>query len=305
MKSINIKPHLPDAVLKQQDELLKKTLDSKQVQAFMKQYHVDEYFIQRHLGRFSMWIEETALCEGCQGLFACRQKQTGYILNLTVEAAVLNNEILKCHYLKQDEKEKEHLSWFVHNDMSDALINLSLDKFDLNDETYDYLKLVDSITNWINKPSKMGLYLHGSPGSGKTYLLSALANACAKSEQTVAFVHVPTLISKAKTYFDSLSSMDTMITSIKQADVAIFDDIGAESVTSWSRDELLFPILNYRLDFKKSTWFSSNETLETLKQHYATDQKGKTTTTKAIRMIERISALADPYLLVEDNRRKR
>lgn len=305
MKSINVKPNLPKEVLEQQKALLDKTLRSKQIQDFMKQYNVDEKFIQNHLGRFSMWLEETALCVGCQGLFACRQKQTGYILNLTVEDGVLNNEILKCHYLLKDEKQKEHLVKFVINDMSDALINLSLDQFNLDNETYDYLKLFDLITNWIQEPTEKGLYLHGSPGSGKTYLLSALANACAKSNKTVAFVHVPSLISKAKTYFDSLSAMDKMITSIKHADVAIFDDIGAESVTSWSRDELLFPILNYRLDFKKSTWFSSNETLETLKQHYATDQKGKITTTKAIRMIERISALADPYLLVEDNRRKR
>lgn len=305
MKSINVKPNLPKEVIQQQALLLQKTLESSKVQAFMKQYHVDELFIQNHLGRFSMWIEETSLCEGCQGLFACRQKQTGYILNLTAEDGILNNEILKCHYLQQDENEKKHLTQFVVNDMSDALINLSFNQFNLENETYDYLKLFDVMRSWINEPTSKGLYLHGSPGSGKTYLLSALANACAKSNKTVAFVHVPTLISKAKTYFDSLSSMDKLISSIKHADVAIFDDIGAESVTSWSRDELLFPILNYRLEFKKATWFSSNETLETLKQHYATDQKGKTTTTKAIRMIERISALSEPFLLVEDNRRKR
>jgi primosomal protein DnaI len=305
MKSITIKPRLPKEIVASQQELLKKTLASKHVQSFMKQYQVDEHFIESHLGRFSMWVDEISLCDGCQGLFACRQKQTGHILNLTVEEGLLNNEVLKCHYLQEDEKQKKHMSQFVINDMSDGLFTLSFDQFNLETESHDYLQLFDRVSTWVNSPTDKGLFLHGSPGSGKTYLLSALANACAKKNKTIAFVHVPTLISKAKTYFDSLSSMDKMISSIKHADVVIFDDIGAESMTSWSRDELLFPILNYRLDFKKPTWFSSNERLETLKQHYETDQKGKTSTTKAIRMIERISALADPCLVAEDNRRKR
>lgn len=305
MKSINIKPNIPKEALLQQKEMLRACLSSPKIQSFMKQYKVDEAFIEKHVGRFSKWLEELSLCDDCPGLHACRQKQRGYILNLTVEDGVLCNEILKCPYLLQEEQEKAHLSQFVVNDMSDALITLSFDQFNLEQETFDYLKLFDLVTSWVKKPNEKGLYLYGSPGTGKTYLLSALANVLAQSNKTIAFVHVPTLISKAKMYFDSLSAMEQLIDSIKHADVAIFDDIGAESVTSWSRDELLFPILNYRLDFKKATWFSSNETLETLKQHYATDQKGKVTTTKAIRMIERIQALSEPYLLVDDNRRKR
>lgn len=303
MKRINVQPNLPKEALEFQKELHERVLSSSKIQTFMKEYNVDEQFIKMHAARFSRWLEETSLCIGCQGLFACRQKQTGYILNLRVENGILENEIVKCHYLQEDEKSKAHLRYFVVNDMSSRLVNLRLRDFNLDHESYEYLQLFDFVSSWVKSPTFKTKYLFGSPGSGKTYLLSALANEIALNNQTVAFVHVPSFVSKAKTYFDDLDAMGNLIDDVKHADVVIFDDIGAENITAWSRDELIFPILNYRLESKKSIWFTSNETIDTLKQHYSVDQKGKSTPSKAIRMVERIVGCADVFELVEDNRR--
>ena len=305
MQSVHINPKLPKEVLQQQQEVLDKLLKHKLVKQFMATYQVDEQFIKNHLGRFSKWVEELSLCDGCQGLYACRQKRTGYILDLVVDDGILNNQITKCHYLLADETKKSHLKKFLINDMSDVLTPLLLQDFDLNHETYEYLRVFDLIKSWVKQPTAKGLFLYGPSGSGKTYLLSAVANECAKQGKSVAFINVPTFVSKAKLYFDNPEEMQRLIEQAKMADVAFFDDIGAESVSDWSRDELLFPIINYRLEFSRSTWFSSNEQLDSLKQHYAKNQKGKTSTTKAIRMIERILACATPELLSEDNRRKK
>ena len=305
MQSIHIEPKLPKEVLEKQQKQFEELLNKKAIVQFMLNYQIDEAFIRQHLGRFGKWVEELELCRGCPGLFACRQKRTGYILDLTVEDGVLNNQITKCNYLLDDETQKAHLKYFLINDMSEQLSPLMLKQFDLENETYDYLSLFDQVKSWIQQPTAKGLFLYGPSGSGKTYLLSAVANECAKQGKTVAFINVPTFVSKAKLYFDQPDEMQRLIEQAKFAHVAFFDDIGAESVSDWSRDELLFPIINYRLEANKSTWFSSNEQLDSLKQHYAKNQKGKTSTTKAIRMVERILACANPVLLSEDNRRKK
>src|SRR5690554_6560761 len=248
MQRVNVQLKVPKEALEFQKELHQRLFSSQQIQEFMKEFNVDEDFIKAHAGRFSRWLEETSLCVGCQGLFACRQKQTGYILNLRVENGVLENEILKCNYLLEDEAAKAHLQNFVVNDMSNRLFNLRLDDFNLDNESYDYLQLFYYVSSWAKNPTFKTLYIFGSPGSGKTYIMSALANETALADKTVAFVHVPSFVSKAKTYFDDLDAMGNLIEGVKFADVVIFDDIGAENITAWSRDELLFPILNYRLE---------------------------------------------------------
>ncbi len=303
MQRINVQPKIPKQALQEKDEIVKKLKDHPLIDKFMRTHNVDFDFIVAHASRFERYVDDLSLCENCKGLFACAQLKTGHILSLTMDDGVLVNEILKCGYLLEDENKKAHLKNFVINDMPSNLVNLRLKDFKLDHETYEYLKLFDYVFSWSKKPTFKTLFLHGTPGSGKTYLLSALANELALKNNTVAFVSVPAFISKAKLYFDNLDEMQKMIEKVKEADVVILDDIGAENITAWSRDELLFPILNYRLESKKSIWFTSNETIETLKQHYAIDQKGKTSLTKAMRMIERIVGCAQPYQLVEDNRR--
>lgn len=303
MEKIDFKMNMPQAAIRHKQELLKSLLKHPQIIDFKKQYGVDDDFIERHLGQFKMWLDELALCETCNGLDECKQSRTGYVLDLRVENGVLISQMRKCKYLLELEKQTAHLKNFLINDMSDQLSTLRLGDFKLDHESYEYLRLIDFVRSWLKEPVFRTLYLYGSPGSGKTYLLSALANECALNDMKVAFVHVPTFVSKAKRYFDNLDGMSTLINHALHADVLILDDIGAENITAWSRDELLFPILNHRLESKKSTWFSSNETLETLKGQYSVDQKGTQSTTKAIRFIERIKGSASPFELVGENRR--
>ena len=90
---------------------------------------------------------------------------------------------------------------------------------------------------------------------------------------------------------------------LKKSDVLLIDDIGAESVTSWSRDEILGTILQYRMDSGLPTFFTSNLTIEELETHLS-NTKGSVDIVKAKRIIERIKHLTEDLELVSDNRRK-
>ena len=86
-------------------------------------------------------------------------------------------------------------------------------------------------------------------------------------------------------------------------DVLFMDDIGAESVSAFVRDELLLVALNQRLEQKKPTFFTSNIDLEALKEHYALSRHDASYV-KADRIIERILGLANPFLIKDVNKRK-
>ena len=84
----------------------------------------------------------------------------------------------------------------------------------------------------------------------------------------------------------------------------IYDiDIGAENVTNWGRDEVLGTILQTRMNNNKTTFFTSNLTINELEQHLSLSNSG-VDKVKARRIIERVKQLTVDMELVSENRRK-
>jgi len=83
----------------------------------------------------------------------------------------------------------------------------------------------------------------------------------------------------------------------------LLDDIGAEIVTEWSRDEVLGTILQYRMEENLPTFFTSNLTLEELEVHLAMTNK-EVDVLKARRIIQRIKQLTSDMTMISVNLRK-
>ena len=97
-------------------------------------------------------------------------------------------------------------------------------------------------------------------------------------------------------------SLREVFDKVKKCDLLLIDDIGAETVTSWNRDEVLGTILQYRMQESLPTFFTSYLSLKELEVHLAgNDSEGKI---KARRIIERIKYLTDNITMIAENRRK-
>ena len=95
-----------------------------------------------------------------------------------------------------------------------------------------------------------------------------------------------------------------MYETVKKAPLLLLDDIGAEYLTPWARDEILGTILQYRMDEELPTFFTSNLNLKQLEEHFSMTPNGKEEV-KARRMIERIKDLTKEFELTgESNRNK-
>ena len=82
-----------------------------------------------------------------------------------------------------------------------------------------------------------------------------------------------------------------------------YDDLGAEAITPWSRDEILCPILQHRMDNNLTTFITSNFSLTNLEQHLAQTKDG-VEVVKAKRIIERIKFLTEEKEMISKNMRK-
>ena len=85
-------------------------------------------------------------------------------------------------------------------------------------------------------------------------------------------------------------------------DILCIDDIGAEKVSEWSRDEVLGTILQTRMNHNLTTFFTSNLSLAELEHHFLTSEKSDERI-KARRIMERIKQLAIEMELISENRR--
>ena len=142
--------------------------------------------------------------------------------------------------------------------------------------------------------------MHGSFGSGKTFLIASLLNELVnKKHAKIEIVYFPELLRNMK---EDFSLVEDKLNYLQNIDILLIDDIGAENVTSWGRDEILGTILQYRMNNKLTTFFTSNLTINELEQHLSIT-KDSEDKVKARRIIERIKQLTDDIELVSINRR--
>ncbi|MFC2694437.1 MAG: primosomal protein DnaI [Lactobacillus sp.] len=146
-----------------------------------------------------------------------------------------------------------------------------------------------------------GFYLPGDFGVGKTMILAAMANRLAAQGTRVVFLHVPTFIADLSKHIQD-GTVGQEVDRLAQAPVVIFDDIGAETLSQWARDDVLGVILQQRMDNVLPTFFSSNFDQKALARHFE-ETRGNVDPVKAQRLMQRVMFLAPEIVVSGPNRR--
>lgn len=175
------------------------------------------------------------------------------------------------------------------------IADATLDDFIISDEYQ--AKAVKYARKTIDHKDKFmpGLYLYGENRTGKSYLLSGLANELTKNNVDVIFAFVPDLIRTLRGAI-STNQLEQRINILKRATVLILDDLGGENMTPWFRDEIILPILHYRLNANLMVHISSNLTHKGLAANMTFAQKEEDQI-KAIRILNRIKDLTKVFNL--------
>jgi primosomal protein DnaI len=138
-----------------------------------------------------------------------------------------------------------------------------------------------------SKKHPKGLYIYGKYGSGKSYLLSALASELTELGHIVMLTYMPDLVRSMKGGLQAFD-LEKRINTLKQVDVLMLDDIGGEFSSAWFRDEILMPIIQYRLSANLPTCFSSNYSLRELTETLSVSNASEDNRIKAARLVRRI-----------------
>ena len=287
------------------DQLMKEYIKSLKDEDFKKlvvRLGVNEKCAMKYTSKLERTACELKDCSKCSGLHECKHELPGTIYYPKLEKDnTLRFNYVACKYKQKAEKEKELTSKTFEVPVS--IQNAKMSEIDLGD------KKRAKVLKWIkdfykeyqtNKNAK-GCYLHGSFGSGKSYILAALFNEIAKKGANAVIIYYPEMLRRLRESF--YDDFDQKMYELQHADLLLIDDIGAESVSEWNRDEILGTILQYRMESSLPTFFTSNLTLEELETNLAST-KGKIDYLKARRIMERIKQLTVDLELTSENRRK-
>jgi primosomal protein DnaI len=238
-------------------------------------------------------------CVGCKGVENCQQLNKGYSQSLFYEDDTFKLERKPCTYQQVilEEKAKAERLQVIGIDLS-----LYNDELFTNTNRKSVLaKVKQVIVNYQKGLANKGFYLHGSYGSGKTYILANLAKILVSSNARVIFSYYPDLVRKIKGYIGK-TEFEEIIDELKNIEVLILDDFGGESPNSYIRDEVLLPILQERMAYNRLTFMSSNLNTEQVLEHLAEGRTG-VDMTRASRVWERMKVLMDWIELQDKNYR--
>ena len=267
-----IKMTLSEKVKKTLEHDLEVSMQDKDFASLVKRLKISKDLAMKNNSSLEDTCAELKNCSNCQGLFMCKNKLSGHVLYPSVDEDSIKFIYTPCKYQKkQDKALQELVKWLK--------------------EFYDNYEKVNTLK---------GLYLHGSFGSGKTYLIAALLNELETKKKAITeIVYVPELLRNMK---EDFSLIEDKMRYLQNVDILLLDDIGAENVTPWGRDEILGTILQYRMNNKLTTFFTSNYTIEELEAHLAVTKNAEDKV-KAKRIIERIKQLTEDIELISINRR--
>jgi|AntRauTorcE11897_2_1112592.scaffolds.fasta_scaffold02957_2 primosomal protein DnaI len=294
MKPLNFKrnPNLIEEITESLSE------DSLLTDFFMK-YDVSAQTIENALNDLLLYKQQRPLCNNCAGLHECKQDTRGMQPVLRYTKGKISLAYKPCAYLRAKESQNQDMNRVTALHMPKMIYEASLEDFHMNTKNRkDLYQKIIGLTNQYSKGETIkGLYIHGRYQIGKTYALAAIGNRFSELGFNVVIAYYPDLVREMKSAIGA-GTLESNISQLKTADVLLLDDMGGEAFSRWVRDEVLGPILQYRLLDERPTFFTSNLPIDELvKTMLETNQEAEMI--KGYRILERIKRLSEPFNLKE------
>lgn len=312
MKSVGeeIKRILPDRFQERKAALVKSIGEHPEVLRLLAEYpdHVD---VNRDLSSLGNHVSCFDHCQSCPGLDGCLNEFPGHSSHEEVseKQPMLIFRLRKCPKLLASEKRKSNQKRIKSHHIPAHIAAATFE--DLEHDAHRRLAIAECINfcaGYQKGTTHKGLYLYGPMGVGKSRVVGAIANELAGLDLDVVMVYVPEFLEEIKESI-STNEVQSKLVALMEVDVLILDDIGAGQSSSWTRDGVLGPILNKRME-TKATIYTSNLTMQELSNYFLHARDSKTQSdrkqheTNTARIMERIEPFVKVLHVGGRNRRR-
>ena len=287
----------------------KEILENKDVQKFFLENSqvVNTEMVERSMVKLYEYVSQSKTCCKCGDTEQCTNVLKGFVPKLHIVRNLIDVKYERCEQgIIEDERRNVSnmiASMHMPKDVLEATLeSLTTDETSRIELFKKSIEFIEEYRSTGKLPSK-GFYIHGPFGVGKSFILGALANELAALKVRSIVVFMPEFLRELKNSIQD-QTLNEKIDFVKKAPVLMLDDIGAETMTAWTRDEIIGTILHYRMSEQLPTFMTSNFDYDGLEGHLAQSKGGDIEQVKAGRIMERIRAITEPIHMTGRNRRK-
>lgn len=161
---------------------------------------------------------------------------------------------------KQAKKSAERLRQLRERSQIDELVAFREATFETFQLWHEGIQeAYDAAWQFAQQPQSW-LVLAGENGCGKTHLAVAIARHCLDEGIPTLFAVVPDLLDELRSTFSPKAEecYDEAFLKMREIEVLVMDDLGAESSTSWAQEKL-FQLLNHRYNARLATIITTNK----------------------------------------------
>ena len=280
-------------------DLTKQILADPRVASFIQEHSLSQDEIKRSLPKFNQFLVECRKVKEGDASYIAK----GYEPILTMNEGYADVTYKETRQLKEQQEQQAIAKRINLVSLPQSYRKITFADIALDDvarvDTFE--SLVDFVANYPS-PDQKGLYIYGDMGVGKSFMLAAMAHELSETKKVATtIIHYPWFTIDVKNGIQD-GSVKEQIDAVKQAEVLVLDDIGAEQFSSWIRDDVLQVILQHRMIEELPTFFTSNYSFADLEAKLSNGRQGDETW-QAKRVMERIRFLAKEVHLKGVNRR--
>ena len=280
-------------------DLMKQILADPRVASFIQEHGLSQDQIKRSLPKFNQFLVECRKVKEGDVTYIAK----GYEPILTMNEGYADVTYKETRQLKEQQEQQAISKRINLLSLPQSYRKITFADIALDDvarvDTFEIL--VDFVANYPS-PDQKGLYIYGDMGVGKSFMLAAMAHELSETKKVATtIIHYPSFAIDVRNGIKD-NSVKEQIDAVKEAEVLVLDDIGAEQFSSWIRDDVLQVILQYRMIEELPTFFTSNYSFADLEAKLSNGRQGDETW-QAKRVMERIRFLAKEIHLKGVNRR--
>ncbi|MCR5491551.1 MAG: ATP-binding protein [Bacilli bacterium] len=220
--------------------------------------------VRESLATLLDYQEDFHYCENCPGFEACNKANPHYEMSLAVNDGFVTRNFSACRVVR---KLVDYESRFIVRDFPAEWQDVNMKTID---KTGKRRSALEALVKIATKKSNKWVYLIGSHGSGKSYILATFANVYAKDNKGCAFCDTSTLVDRLKDLqINAKKDFDERFEQLVKCPLLVLDDFGNEYKTEFVFASILFPLLNLRAKENLPTCFASDFTIEEIASMYA------------------------------------